>query len=142
MKASALFCVVVLTVVALSSTGRAADEKPKPSPAAPAPEAAKVFAPTDLDALRPVIGQIVAVEGTIVASGESKTKTVRYLNFTKNYKESLGLVFFASKGGEEFALEKLTPWVGKKVRATGKVGEHTGALQIEIEKWEQIKEVP
>jgi hypothetical protein len=66
---------------------------------------------------------------------------VRYLNFTKNYKESLGLVFFVSKGGEAFALEKLTPWVGKKIRATGKVAEHNGALQFEIEKWDQVQEI-
>jgi RecJ-like exonuclease len=140
MKVTALLCGATLAVATHFSTVRAADETPKP--ATPAPEVAKVYAPTDLDALRPEIGQMVAVEGTIVVSGESKTKTVRYLNFTKNYKESLGLVFFTNKGGEEFALEKLVPWVGKKVRVTGKVGEHNGALQIEIEKWDQVQEVP
>lgn len=141
MKVTALVCGAALVAAFLSSSGLAAEVKPQPSSAAPVAEAAKTYAPTDLDALRMVIGQTVSVEGTIVASGESKTKTVRYMNFTKNYKESLGLVFFVSKGGEEFALEKLTPWVGKKIRATGKVAEHNGALQIEIEKWTQVQEV-
>ncbi len=131
-----------MVAVTLSVTGRAADETPKPSPEPPVAEVAKVFAPTDLAALRMVIGQPAAVEGTIMASGESKSKTVRYLNFTKNYKDSLGLVFFVSKGAEEFTLEKLTAWVGKKIRASGKVAEHNGTLQIEIEKWEQVQEIP
>lgn len=142
MKLPVLFCAAALAVVSLSAPGLAADETPKPSPAPPAAEAAKVFAPTDLEALRMAIGQLASVEGTIMASGESKSKTVRYLNFTKNYKESLGLVFFVSKGAEEFTLEKLTAWVGKKIRATGKVAEHNGTLQIEIEKWEQVQEIP
>lgn len=145
MKATSLTCVAALAAVSFSTSGFAADEAPKPvpaAPAAPAPEAPKVYAPTDLEALRMAIGQVVAVEGTIAISGESKSKTVRYLNFTRAYKESAGLVFFVSKGGEEFAMEKLALWVGKKVRATGKLAEFNGALQIEIEKWEQVQEVP
>jgi hypothetical protein len=139
MKVTAILC--SLAIACLASAGLAANEAPKPAAPTPATEAGKVFAPTDLDALRMEIGKIVTVEGTIVASGESKSKTVRYLNFTKNYRESLGLVFFVSKGGDEFALEKLAAWVGKKIRATGKVAEHNGALQIEIEKLAQVQEV-
>lgn len=142
MNASSLICVVALASVFFFTASLAADEAPKPAPTAPVPEAPKVYAPTDLEALRGAIGHTVAVEGTIVASGESKSKTVRYLNFTRAYKESAGLVFFVNKGGEAFALEKLAPWVGKKVRATGKLAEFNGALQIEIEKWEQVQEVP
>ena len=139
----------VAALVFLAASAVAAGPTPKPAtpapppPATPSPaEAAKVYSATDLDALRGAVGQTVTVTGTIVLSGESKTKTVRYLNFTKNFRESLGLVFFVSKGGEEFALEKLAPWVGKKVSATGKVGEYNGSLQMEIEKWEQVKETP
>lgn len=142
MKVPSLLCAAAFLVLCVASGGLAADETPKPVPAPAATEAAKVYAPIDLEALRMVIGQPVTVEGTLMASGESKAKTVRYLNFTKNYKESVGLVFFASKGGEEFGLEKLNAWVGKKIRATGKLAEHNGALQIEIEKWEQVQEVP
>lgn len=137
MKLTPILCSAIFAVAGLSLACRAADETPKPN----ATDASKMYSPTDLDALRAAMGQTVSVEGTIVASGEAKTKTVRYLNFTKNYKESLGLVFFVTKGGEEFTLDKLTAWVGKKVRATGKVGEHTGTLQIEIEKWDQVQEV-
>lgn len=139
MKITSLLCATALVVASLVRPALAV-ETPKPTSTTAVTDAAKVFSPTDLDALRPAIGQTVSVEGTIVASGESKTKTVRYLNFTKNYKESLGLVFFVSKGGEEFALDKLTAWVGKKIRATGKVAEYNGALQIVIEKMDQIQE--
>ncbi|MGB8168966.1 MAG: hypothetical protein WCF18_15820 [Chthoniobacteraceae bacterium] len=141
MRFPRLVCIALLLVGTLPLDTFAAAETTKPSATAPPAEPAKVYAPSDLDALRMAIGQTVAVEGTIVASGESKTKTVRYLNFTKNYKESLGLVFFVSKGGEEFAMEKVAAWVGKKIRASGKVAEHNGALQIEIEKWEQVQEI-
>jgi DNA/RNA endonuclease YhcR with UshA esterase domain len=131
------FCVALLAASAIA----AATEKRAATPAVPAtPSAAQVYSATDLDALRSALGQTVIVTGTVVISGESKSKTVRYLNFTKNYKESLGLVF--KKGGEEFAMEKLAPWVGKKIRATGKVSEFNGALQMEIEQWDQVKEVP
>ncbi|MEA3210405.1 MAG: hypothetical protein QOE70_3462 [Chthoniobacter sp.] len=129
---------VLLACPAAPGVEKSAREKP----AAASARAANVYGPTDLEALRTALGKNVTVEGTIVASGESKTKTVRYLNFTKNYRESLGLVFFVSKGGEEFALKRLAAWVGKKIRATGKVGEHDGSLQIEIEKWSQVQEVP
>jgi hypothetical protein len=33
-------------------------------------------------------------------------------------------------------------WVGKKVIATGKVGEFNGSLQMQIEKMDQLKEAP
>ncbi len=151
MNAPALLCVLALAISLVGVSARGEEKVPAAAtpvpaaPAAPAPapvDPAKVFTPTDLDALRPVVGQAVVIEGTIIASGESKSKTVRYLNFTKNYKESVGLVFFTSKGGDDFALEKLAVWVGKKVRVTGKLGEHAGALQIELEKADQLQEVP
>lgn len=132
-----VFVLLVASCLAFAQT------PPKPAAAADvSADPSKVYAPTDLDALRAAIGQTVTVTGTIAASGESKTKTVRYLNFTKNYRESLGLVFFVSKGGDAFSLEKLNAWVGKKVRATGKVGEFNGTLQMEIEKLEQLQETP
>ena len=114
------------------------------APPAPAPAAVaeKIYAPTDLAALRAVKGQTVKVEGTIVKQGESKSATVRYLNFTENYKDSLALVFMVSKGGGDFTKEKLTNYVGKKVQVTGAVGEYKDSLQIEIRALDQIKLVP
>ena len=113
----------------------------KPAAAAPAP-AAKTYAPTDLDGLRAAKGQTVAVEGTIVKQGESKTATVRYLNFTEKHEASISLVFFVSKGAGDFTKEKLTNFVGKKVRVTGVVGEYNDAPQIEIRGLDQLKLIP
>lgn len=113
-----------------------------PAAEAPPPATEVVVLPaTDLAALKTRIGQPATVEGTLVKAGQSNSGTVRYLNFTRNIRESITLVFFASKGGEAFALEKLQGWVGKKVRATGPVSEYNGQLQIEIATWDAVKEV-
>ena len=114
------------------------------APATPPPPAAteKNYAPKDLAALRVVKGQTVKVEGTILKQGEAKSGTVRYLNFTENYKESIALVFMVSKGGGDFTKEKLTNYVGKKVQVTGTVGEYKDSLQIEVRALDQIKLVP
>ena len=111
----------------------------KPPAATPVP--VRVFAPTDLRELRPLLGQTVTVEGAIARVGESKSKTVRYLNYTSDYKLGVGLVFFVKKGADSFQMEKLGNWIGRRTRATGKLGEFNGALQIEVLKWSQLKEV-
>lgn len=101
----------------------------------------RIFVPSDLENLRGVRGHIVTVEGTIVRAGESKSKTVRYLNFTNDYRESLALVFFVGKGGDLFSMERLHSWIGKRVRATGRVTEYGSNMQMEIERWEQVLEM-
>ena len=109
-------------------------------PAAPvATPEVTVFAPTDLDKLKEMKGKPVVVEGTVAAQGENKSATIRYLNFTKNYKEAISLVFMVGKGGEEFSTEKLAAFVGKKVRVMGTVGTYNDALQIKIDKLAQIQ---
>jgi hypothetical protein len=52
----------------------------------------------------------------------------------------VSLVFPVAKNAE-FTMEKLGEWVGKKVRATGTIAEFQGNLQINIEKWDQLKVV-
>lgn len=101
----------------------------------------RIYVPSDLENLRGVRGQIVTVEGTLVRAGESKSKTVRYLNFTNDYRESLALVFFVGKGGDLFSMEKLHSWIGKRVRATGRISEYGSNVQMEIERWEQVREM-
>ena len=103
---------------------------------------AQVYAPDDLPGLKEMTGKPVIVEGTVAAQGENKTGTIRYLNFAKNFKEAISLVFLMSKGGDEFAKDKLVAFVGKKVRVTGTVGTFNGALQIKIEKLDQIQVQP
>lgn len=107
---------------------------------APAPPEGEPLDPVALDAIKAKIGQVVTVEGIIVRSGENRSGTIRYLNFTQNFRESASLVFFASRAPEEFTKEKVDAWVNKKVRATGKVSEFNDQLQIVIEKWDQVVE--
>ncbi len=135
---------IALIAVALSTAALRADDKPA-APATPAPTtpaADKIYAPKDLTALRALKGQTVKVEGTIIKQGASKTGAVRYLNFTEHFQESISLVFMVSKGGGDFTKEKLTNYVGKKVRVTGAVGEYNNNLQIEIRALDQLKLVP
>ena len=135
MKIRPLLFALVFTVPAL------ADDKPATPPPAPAAEVT-VLAPNDLAKLKEMTGKPVVIEGTVSAQGENKTGTVRYLNFSKNYQETISLVFIVSKGGDEFSPEKLAPFVGKKVRVSGTVGSYNDALQIKIDKLEQIQVQP
>ena len=114
-----------------------AEDKP-----APAPATTGALDPAKLDVLKPMIGKAVTVEGRIVHAGENKAATFRYLNFTENYHSSVSLVLDVAKSASEFSAEKVKAWVGKKVRATGMLKEFKGDLQIEIEKWEQVQEIP
>lgn len=116
-----------------------APEKPAATVAAPVPE--KVFLATELEALRPQLGQKVTVEGKLERAGQSKSQTVRYLNFTADFRDSVALVFFTSKGGDTFSKEKVAEWLGRKVRATGTLSEFDSRLQIEIENWEQLQKL-
>ena len=135
---------IALIAVAFSAASLRADDKPA-APAAPAattPAADKIYAPKDLTALRALKGQTVKIEGTILKQGASKTGAVGYLNFTDHFQESISLVFMVSKGGGDFTKEKLTNYVGKKVRVTGAVGEYNNNLQIEIRALDQLQLVP
>ena len=130
------------SILALALTGSialAADEKPAATPAAepakPAATEVKAYAPTDLATLRPLKGQKVLLEGKLVTTGANKTESIRYLNFTKNFRESVSLVFF----GNAVPKEKLAEFVGKKVRANGVLSEYNEALQIKMESLDQIK---
>src|SRR3954470_15805361 len=125
-----LMKITALLAFALSASFAFAAEEKKAAPAAasepakpaepantatPTSTDAKVYAPTDLATLKPLKGQKVVIEGTIASSGANKADTIRYLNFTKNFRESVSLVFFGSKVPKE----KLSEYVGKKVRVSG-----------------------
>ena len=135
--------VIALVFAAIAPLSFAEEKKPESAapaePAAPAVE--KVFAPTALEELKPLVGKKVTIEAPIVVQGENKTGTVRYLNFTTKFRESVSLTFFASAGEGKFTKEKLAEFVGKKVRVTGELGEFNGALQIKITKLDQLKVV-
>ena len=88
------------------------------------------------------MGRKVVVVGKVVAAGANKAGIIRYLNFTKNYKDSLALVFFTNMGGGMFTKEKLADYVNRTVRANGVVSDYKGALQMKIESLDQIRTVP
>lgn len=85
------------------------------------------------------MGQDVIIEGTVAAQGESKTGTVRYLNFSRNFRSTIALVFkLKQPNGDSFTKEKLGEYVGKKIRVTGKVADYQGALEIEVASLDQL----
>jgi hypothetical protein len=126
------------TLIALAAAR--AEEKPAETAPKPATPSVEVYDPKALEVLRGKTGQVITLEGTIVRVGESKSGTYRYLNFTKLYRESVSLVFQIEKNPEEFKYDKIKAWVGKKIRATGKLSEYGSDLQMVIEKWDQIVE--
>ena len=144
--------VPLLTAFSLTAAVSAADsakpaDAPKPAAAdsSTTPAAAgdaKAHAPTDLETLKPLKGRKIVLEGKIATSGANKTDSIRYLNFTKNFRESVSLVFFANSGGGAFTKEKLAEFVGKTVRVGGTLTEYNNALQIRVDSLDQVKVVP
>lgn len=100
----------------------------------------EIFAPDDLQALRVKIGSTVTVEGTLAGTGESRTGAVRYLNFAKNYRSAVALVFFRET--IDLPRERLEEFVGKSVRVTGQLSEHEGHLQIVLTTLEDVRVLP
>lgn len=91
----------------------------------------RVLAPTDLDVARSLLGQTVAVEGVPVGIGRSRSGTARYVNFTHDFRQTIALVFFVAPEDETIT-PKLKDFVGKPIRALGRLEEHKGALQIVV----------
>ena len=100
--------------------------------------AENIYAPTDLANLRKQLHRRVVLEGVVVATGKSRTGAASYLNFTKNYRDSVALVFLGGRK-DEFPQEKLAEFVGKKIHVGGLLDEHSGALQVRVFELAQIK---
>jgi hypothetical protein len=134
-----LFSLILATALASYSAIPASTAAEKEKKEA---DAGEVVDATDLEALRAVVGKDAIAEGTIAMQGENRSGSIRYLNFADDYKKALGLVFFLNYSeGASFTKEKLAEYVGKKVRVTGKIEEYNGALQIKINKLDQIEVV-
>ena len=101
-----------------------------------------VHDPTDLAALRKKVGRRVVLEGKIVATGNSRTGSTSYLNFTKNYRDSVSLVFLGASVAKDFPKERLAEFVGKKIHIGGLIEERNGALQMRVFYAEQIRVLP
>lgn len=95
--------------------------------------------PLDLNQLHKKNGAVVIVEGTLMDYGENRTGTLRYLNFSESYRNSLALVFPVKGNEENFSKEKLETYVGKKVRVKGELSEFQGRPQMVIESDQTIE---
>ena len=136
-----LYRAFLLTFVAVSlaTIPARADDKPFKTDA---PTSAKPLDANNLPQLRAKRGEKATVEGKIERYGQSKNGNVQFLDFKKDYREGFVLVFFTSKGDGKFTKEKLGEYVGKKVRATGKLTEYGSTMQIEVESLDQLQIVP
>lgn len=141
-KAVALVPMMILAIIPMAPAleeakgeGPASETAEPAKPAAPATET--VHDPTKADELRPLLGQTLTVCGRIVEYGESKSGDVRYLNYSKDFRRSVALVFFMTEG--DFPSDLLRGHVGKDVRVTGPLSEHKGALQIVVGSLSELK---
>ena len=137
-RISALRCAVA---VLFASTGIVRAEPVKPGSAIPI-VAEIIYAPTDFAKLKPRLNRRVVIEGVIVATGQSRSGSTSYLNFTKNYRDSVSLVFLGTSVAKDFPKEKLAGFVGKKIHVGGLLEERSGALQMRVFDVEQIKVLP
>ena len=101
----------------------------------------KVYQPTDLAGLRKRLGRRVVIEGKIVAMGRSRSGGTSYLNFTKNYRDSVSLVFLGTKGANGISEEQIVALVGRTIHIGGLIEERSGALQVRVLAMEQIREL-
>ncbi len=126
-------------VVPLAALAGKAEETPTRNVV---PSTANRLDANNLEQLRAHRNALVAVEGKIERQGESKNGNVRFLDFKKDYREGFVLVFFTWKGDGKFTKEKLAEYVGKKVRATGKLTEYGSTMQIEVTSLDQLRIIP
>ncbi|MDX2226495.1 MAG: protein kinase, partial [Verrucomicrobiae bacterium] len=105
-----------------------------------APVGTTVLSPTDLGALKSVFesGGDAVVEGVPVVTGENKAGTILYLNFSRDYTDSLSLVFFKEKD-PAFTEDTLRQYIGRRIRVQGPVSEYNGKLQMKIQSLKQIQ---
>lgn len=101
-----------------------------------------VHVPTDLAGLKKMLGRRVILEGKIVAFGNSSSGSTSYLNFTKNYRKSVSLVFLGTSGKAGIPKDQLEAFVGKKIHVGGLIEEWKGALQMRVFDLEQMRVLP
>ena len=82
------------------------------------------------------LDRYVETEGVIVSSYNSGK--VCYLNFDKNYKETLSLIIFASNLNR-FHEKPEKYYLNKKVKVEGRIKDYKGRLEIVLGSGEQIK---
>jgi|GEM_PF-5439488 len=107
-------------------TASAADASPSPSATA-----SNDLDPTDAAALKPMVGKTVSIAGKVTSVNASKSGSVLFLHFAQDWNSSLSLVLFAKSGAP--TLDSLQPFVGKKVKVTGKLELYKDQLEIKLD---------
>lgn len=102
---------------------------------APAP----VVPVTDTAALIAQAGKPVIVEGEVERTGTNRAGTIRFLNFLGTHRGDLTLVFFRERAPADFTEERISGYIGKKVRVKGEVTVYEGTPQITIDSFSQIE---
>ncbi len=124
-----------------------AGEPPAAAPVAPvAPVVAATIEapavailPEDRPAFLARNGQEVTVEGLIERVGINKKGTIHYLNFEGTHPGDISLVFFIKDAPGLFTEEGLSRYIGRRLRATGRVSLYDGNPQIIIKSLDQLQ---
>jgi hypothetical protein len=103
-----------------------------------APQAIPSLPPTGRQALLSRLGEPVVVEGVIKEVTAGKVGGFRHLHFEGASEQDLSLVFFSTESPVE-QMQRLSEFVGHKVRVTGKVSEQNGVPQIFIDSFSQLE---
>lgn len=122
------------------ATAEPAPAAENPAPAVAEADAGGIVDPANLALFQQNLGKVITVRGKIVDFGENKKGTIYYLNFARNYKDALALIFFIGDHPEDFTKENLSKFLDKDVEAKGKIQEHMGAYQMKIESLADLKE--
>lgn len=137
--AGIIVSVIVLILSAIYARQFFKSAAPPPTAAAATPAAAPSVSVTDTAALIALAGKPVTVEGDIERTGVNKAGTIRFLNFMGTKRGDVTLVFFTERAPDEFTEEKLSAYIGKKVRVNGVVTVYQGTPQISIDSFSQIQ---
>ncbi len=81
------------------------------------------------------LGKELTVEGTVVRIGETKTRSILFINFEGLTRDGFtAIIRQRTLAGEyvKYDPEFAAAFVGKKVRITGTVSEYRGGFQIQI----------
>ena len=109
-----------------------------PAKGTPAPVGGGLLAANDLEGAKAKLGAEVVLDGTVVSLSHAKTGDIHYLNFDRNYKNAVSLVFFAAKN-PDFAPEKLQAYVGKHIHVHGTIDQYKETMQIKVKGLDSIE---
>lgn len=105
-------------------------------------EAKRPFEATDLAALRGKLGQVVQVEGVVMAVNTNRKGDLRILQFGADYRTSLSLAFLQADVRKDIpSLDKMrAQYLNKRVRAEGTLTDYQGSLRLLIDNMRQIQD--